>query len=80
MDAKELLRRYAAGERDFHTADLSGHICIIDLSGAGLKRQSCLKQIEWGELNRGRPKGNSQASQFEWGTSEWGTFGGGRPV
>jgi len=39
MDAKELLRRYAAGERDFHTADLSGaHLHKVDLSGAGLKK------------------------------------------
>jgi len=28
-----------------------------------------------GELNRGRPNGVI-SSQFEWGTSEWGTFGG----
>jgi len=38
MDAKELLRRYAAGERDFHTADLSGAHLHKDLSGAGLKK------------------------------------------
>jgi uncharacterized protein YjbI with pentapeptide repeats len=36
-NAKELLRRYAAGERDFHDANLSGaDLRIADLSGARL--------------------------------------------
>jgi len=28
MVAKRTSERYAAGEQDFHTADLVGHICI----------------------------------------------------
>ncbi|WP_292765492.1 pentapeptide repeat-containing protein [Nostoc sp. NOS(2021)] len=43
MDAEELCRRYAAGERDFHGVDLSGvnleEVCLeeINLEGADLK-------------------------------------------
>jgi len=39
MDAKELLRRYTAGERNFQTTDLSAvHLGAVDLSGVDLKK------------------------------------------
>jgi 2-iminobutanoate/2-iminopropanoate deaminase len=38
MDAKELLERYAAGQRDFKNAQLSG----IDLKGADLSEINLL--------------------------------------
>ena len=48
MDAEELLRRYAAGERVFHKVDLSGvhmsrtNLRDIDLSQASLKGASAM--------------------------------------
>jgi len=53
MDQDELLRRYAAGERDFREADLWGAGLLgADLSEANLKRTNLRKANLWGAYLR----------------------------
>ena len=53
MDADELLKRYAAGDRDFTQADLSEETLVnARLSGANLIRVN-LHQVDFRVTNKG---------------------------
>ena len=51
MNAQELLKRYAAGERDFSNADLQGVVCTEEVLRGIILRGANLERANFGWAN-----------------------------